>query len=81
MVCPNVSEEFLEVRMVPGRGALRQEAEPSEDSVEILVGQEGLDHVGPVKAVHAVGPEHTLLLTVLRHTLKTKNNHKLTFKQ
>ena len=76
VVGPDVPEEPLEVRKGVGGGVrtVMEESKVPQDQVEVLVGQQGLHHVGPVQAVHAVGPEHTLLLTVLRHTLKTKKN-------
>ena len=67
MVSPHVPEEPLEVwERVSRRHTIPiEQAKVSEDSVQVLVGQKGLDDVGSVEAVHAVGAEHAALLAVL----------------
>lgn len=62
VVGPDVAEHGLELLELRGGLQRTQEAEGPHLTGQHPTGQCGLNHVGPVEAVHAIGPDHGTLL-------------------
>ena len=61
MVSPHVPEDDLELVLLADPLAFLEDPEGREDILDVLRSEEGLDNVGPIQAIHAIGPGHSVL--------------------